>query len=101
MQPFEPVNKVATGKVSMVEYAGTSFCLYLFIHEQSRPEVRILETINDRTGGAFMLFQKMAFLGIQPDVISFNAAITACSRQSQWQVALDAWLRRLWTLIGL
>ncbi len=37
-----------------------------------------------------MLLQQMPILGISPDVISFNAAITACSRQMQWQVALDS-----------
>lgn len=39
-----------------------------------------------------MLLQQMPLLGISPDVISFNAAITACSRQMQWQVALDSGL---------
>ena len=41
--------------------------------------------------GALMLLQHMTFLGISPDVISFNAAITACGRQMQWQVAMDPW----------
>lgn len=43
--------------------------------------------------GALMLLQHMTFLGISPDVISFNAAITACGRQMQWQVAMEPWPR--------
>ena len=41
--------------------------------------------------GALLVLQQMALLGVWPDVISFNSAISACGKQMQWQVALAPW----------